>query len=71
MSSSIGFVTVGAESIDVVACCDVVKGWLVDATVAKRVGSTIPCSRATCRKYWFPATSASSRAHFVFYNCFS
>jgi hypothetical protein len=51
MSSSIGFVTVRAESIDVVACCDVVKGWLVDATAAKGVGSTIPCSRASCHKY--------------------
>jgi hypothetical protein len=36
MSSSTGFVTIGAESIEVVACCKVVRGWLDDATATNR-----------------------------------
>jgi hypothetical protein len=35
MSSSTGLVTMGAESIEVVACCEVVRGWLSDAIAAK------------------------------------
>ena len=49
--SSIGFVIVREESIDDVAYYDVVKGWLIDAMVAKPIDNTIPYSRASCRKY--------------------
>jgi hypothetical protein len=49
MSSATRFV-VGAESIEVVACCEVVRGWVDDATAANREGTTIPCSRASYLK---------------------